>query len=113
MASNENCRVNWDCDSVFGLEFWQCSLNPMHHYPYGYTLDNFTFNRIFPSDALFTAPFRALLCYQRRLTLVGTEDVSTSGSFERSSYLLTRRSDALIGFRGLMLLRCPRSVTHF
>src|SRR5882724_3577125 len=47
----------------------------------------------FSSDALFTAPFRALLCYQRRLTLVGTEAVSTSDSFECSSYPLTWRTN--------------------
>src|SRR5439155_26002422 len=49
----------------------------------------------FSSDALFTAPFRAWLCYQRRLTLAGTEDVSTSGSYERSSSLFTRRTACL------------------
>src|SRR5437016_1687744 len=42
---------------------------------------------------MFTVPFRALLCCQRRLTSVGTEDVSTSGSCERS-ILTTLRSAA-------------------
>ena len=46
-TTHVNCRVGLVCDSVIGLEFRQCSLNPMHHYPYGYTLDNFAFNHIF------------------------------------------------------------------
>jgi hypothetical protein len=40
----------------------------------------------------FTAPFWALLHYWRRLTLVGTGDVSTSGSFEHSFWPLMRRT---------------------
>ena len=46
-TTHVNCRVSLVYNSVLRLELRQCSLNPMHHYPYGYTLDNFAFNRIF------------------------------------------------------------------
>ena len=75
----------------FGLEFRQYSL---HHAPLPLTIlrETILLWTALSNDALFTAPFRALLHCWRRLTLVGTGDVSTPGFFKHSSSPLTRRT---------------------
>ena len=58
------------------------AIQPINHMHLALTVIRLTFSLLsaFSNDAMFTAPFQALLCYQRRLTLVGTEDISTSDS---------------------------------
>ena len=46
-TTHVHCRVSRVCDSVLGLEFRQCSLHHVHHYPYDPTLDNFAWGCIF------------------------------------------------------------------
>ena len=76
---------------LFELEFRQYSL---HHAPLTLTIlrETISLQTAWSDDALFTAPFRALLHYWRRLTPVGTGDVSTPDSCEYSSLPLMRRT---------------------
>ena len=46
-TTHVHCRVSPVCDAVIGLEFRQCSLHHVPHYPYGPTLDNFAWGCIF------------------------------------------------------------------
>ena len=80
-GTHANCHMRPAFDSLLALEFRQCSF---HHTPLTLTTlcETISLQAALSNDALFTAPFRALLHYSRWLTLVGTGDVSIPGSLQ-------------------------------